>query len=343
MNRMIWWLVSSLLLSMFASCEHRPMVEREDVHYIRVYLDEQIRNITMGFYRDSIKIPEYKRPVVLRAVLADPLSGTVVSERFLQGQGEDERGYYVDGYLNGLPGDYHLLIYNYATETALIRNEDNFYQMEGYTYQIPDYLNPASMRSDKEGKGESRAVHYEPDILFLAVEEKVKLKETMHLDTLYAASGDYFVASPCTRSYYMQLPLKGMEYVASVVATLTGLGESVVLNNGKIGGNEAVGLYIPLHKDFVDGGKKPVAYGTFNTFGKLPLSTSLLQVDIVTTYGSSISVSMDITPMFDTDLVRINQWILIDQEIVIDPPPEGDGGFNIGVEEWEQEDSEILI
>ena len=165
----------------------------------------------------------------------------------------------------------------------------------------------------------------------------------MHLDTLLTASGDYFVARPCTRSYYMQLSLKGIEYAASVVATLTGMGKSVVLNNGKIGGNEEVGLYISMHKGYVDEGKKAVAYATFNTFGKLLPASSLLQVDITTTYGSSVSVSMDITPLFETEIVRINQWILIDQEIVIDPPPKGGGGFDIGIEEWEQEDSEILI
>lgn len=340
------WILGCLMI-LFTACEHRELVEpTENVHYIRVYIDEQIKNVTCGFYRDGIERPEYKRPMVLRAVLADPLSGKVVAERFLQGRGEDERGYYVEGHLNAAPGDYHLMVYNFATETILIRNDDDYYKMEGYTYQIPDHIKSGSMRSGVDSKGESRVIHYEPDLLFLVAEENIKIEETLQVDTLRTATGDHFMARTSTKSYYLQIHVKGIEYVSSVVSTLTGMGESVVLSSGMLGGNEEVGLYIPMRKATFNTTDETVVYATFNTFGKLPNVSSLLQVDFdfVTVDGRSVTESIDITSLFETDQVRLNQWILIDKEIVIDPPPayEG-GGFQPSVGEWGQNDSEIII
>lgn len=335
------------LITLLGSCDHRELVEPTgNVHYIRVYIDEQIKNVTCGFYRDSIERPEYKRPTVLRAVLANPLSGKVVSERFLQTKGEDERGYYLEGYLNAPPGDYHLMVYNFATETILIRNEDNYYQMEGYTYQIPDYLRSGSIRSGVDAKGNSRAIHYEPDLFFLFTEENIKIEESMQVDTLRTAVGDHFMAHTCTKSYYLQIRVKGIEHVSSVVATLTGMGQNVVLNTAVIGGNKDVGLYIPMHKATFDASAEKVLYATFNTFGKLPNVSSLLQVDFdfMTVDGRSVTESIDITSMFETDQVLLNQWILIDKEIVIDPPPVSEGGgFQPNVGEWEEENLEIII
>lgn len=342
-----WCWVLGCFIMLFSACEHRELVEpTENVHYIRVYIDEQIKNVTCGFYRDSIVKPEYKRPMVLRAVLADPLSGKVVSERFLQTKGEDERGYYLEGYLTATPGDYHLMVYNYATETIFIRNEDNYHQMEGYTYQIAEHLKSGSMRSEVDGKGKSRAIHYEPDLLFLATEENIKIKESLQIDTLRTATGDHFMARTCTKSYYLQIRVKGIEYVSSIVSTLTGMGESVVLSTGMMGGDEEVGLYIPMHKGTFNASNETVVYATFNTFGKLPNVSSFLQVDFdfVTVDGRSVAESIDITSLFETKQVRLNQWILIDKEIVIDPPPASEGGgFQLGVGEWEQEDAEIII
>ena len=86
MTRMVSLCIFMLMLT---ACEHRPLEDPNTGHYLRIYLDEEIKNVTCGFYDESLKHPEYKRPYVIRVVLADPASGRVVSERYFQHQGEE--------------------------------------------------------------------------------------------------------------------------------------------------------------------------------------------------------------------------------------------------------------
>ena len=51
------------------SCEHRPLHDPYNGHYVRVYIDEHIKNVTYGFYDESREKPVYKRPNVLRIML----------------------------------------------------------------------------------------------------------------------------------------------------------------------------------------------------------------------------------------------------------------------------------
>ena len=107
MKKVLFFLLCTFLL---VGCEHRELSDPNTGHYLRIYWDEEIKNVTCGFYDESLNHPEYKRPYVMRVVLADPASGRVVSERYFQNNGEDERGYYIDGYIGAEPGTYNLLV-----------------------------------------------------------------------------------------------------------------------------------------------------------------------------------------------------------------------------------------
>ena len=127
-------LVSVLVmcLGLFA-CEHRPLEDPNNGHYVRVYIDEQIKNVTYGFYDESREKPTYERPRVLRVVLTDPETDKIVVEKYLQSYGEDERGYYVDGYIAASEGEYNLMVYNFGTEKTKIRYESSFFNMQAFT------------------------------------------------------------------------------------------------------------------------------------------------------------------------------------------------------------------
>lgn len=72
-------LLATVLLA--ASCERRPLMELSNTHYVRVYVDETIKNVTTGFYNEDYVKPLYKSPDIMRIMLADPQTGQIRAER----------------------------------------------------------------------------------------------------------------------------------------------------------------------------------------------------------------------------------------------------------------------
>ena len=62
----------ALLLTLgFTACEHRELVDDTDMHYVRIYVDENIRNVTYGFYDETKEKPTYRTPEGVRVVLCN--------------------------------------------------------------------------------------------------------------------------------------------------------------------------------------------------------------------------------------------------------------------------------
>ena len=339
-----------MVIPYLTACEHRELSDPNIEHYLRVYLDEEIKNVTCGFYDANLKHPEYKRPYVMRVVLADPSSGKVVSERYFQDHGEDERGYYIDGYINAEAGIYNLLVYNFGSPMTQIGNEENYYSMEAYTNPIGEYylqyLPSSRLEIDEKN------IVYEPEHLFHQIGEPLVITKTNRVDTLKNTSGDWFEAHSVVKSYYLQVRIKGIEWVTSAASLLSGMAKSTILHShdGMVTTNP-VNLFFTMDytgKQAVrDGtGNTAILYTTFNTFGKVPnVTTSLtLNIEFSRSDGTTQVEEIDITSMFDTPMVRENQWILIDHEIVITPPEDGvAGGVDLGVDKWEDIQTEIYI
>lgn len=337
-------------LMMLVACEHRELSDPNTGHYLRVYLNEEIKNVTCGFYDENLKRPEYTRPSVLRAVLADPESGRIVSERYLQNQGQDERGYYIDGYIGAEAGTYNLLVYNFGSATTLIRNEQDYYKMQAYTDAVSErflqYL-PTSRHDIDES-----SIVYEPEHLFHDVGEPITIPKTNKVDTLRNEAGDFFTAHSVVLSYYLQIRIKGIEWVTSAVSLLSGMAEGAVLHeHHRINEMRPVNLFFDMNYTKLqrtgEGGSVATLYATFNTFGKLPDEETIytLNFEFIKTDGSSQVEKLDITPMFDTPMVKNQQWILLEHEIVITPPPgaETTGGMTPGVDEWGEVETEIEL
>ncbi len=91
--------ISALVLAAFASaCHRRPLVDPQQTHYVRIYIDEELKNITTGFYNPDHAHPQYHTPEILRVMLYDG-SGRMASESYLRHLGRDEQGVYCDGYI----------------------------------------------------------------------------------------------------------------------------------------------------------------------------------------------------------------------------------------------------
>ena len=332
-----------VLTGLLMSCEHRILEDPSNGHYVRVYIDEQIKNVTYGFYSDSRKRPEYERPRVLRVVLADPVTNKVITERYLQSYGEDERGYYIDGYIAATEGNYNLMVYNFGTPKTKLRQENDYIQVQAYTSPISDNL--FQYFPTLETEIDKKTVRYCPDHLFLATCEPVKIKKNLNIDTLYTTSGDYFMAQSVVKSYYIQVRIKGFEYVTTAVSLLSGMAGTTLLHKREMDENDAVSVFFTM--DYTDVGrtnattkggytKTAILYSTFNTFGKLPHEQSVytMNFEFTRTDGTSQVETIDITSMFDDPLVKNEQWILIEKEIEITPTVGGGGGLVPGVDDW---------
>lgn len=333
------------------SCEHRPLEDPANAHYLRVYLDENLRNVTFGFYNEQYERPIYSSPRVVRAVLADPQTGKVVAERYLQRQGTDENGYYIDGYINAAPGRYNLLVYTYGAPYTMVRNENDYYTMQAYTNRASDYYHkymPELMQRIDAG-----SIRQQPDHVFHEMMENVVIGRSLGVDTLRNAQGEHFTAHSMVRSYYIQLKVKGIEWARSAVAVLSGMAGSSFMHRYD-GMSESDPAYVLFSLKQASRGRSSdgesitaVLYTTFNTFGKLPEERNLLTVTFEFTRvdGTTQVEQVDITDMFATPMVRENQWILLEHEVEIDQPDHSaiGGGMNPGVDDWDDIESDIYL
>lgn len=343
-------------------CKHRELIDIGNTHYVRVYINESIPNVTQGFYDAALDHPKQKLPTVMRVMLCNPQDGRVVSERYLQHSARDSRGYYLDGYVIAPPGNYQLMLYNFGTETTQLHAENNYYKLEGYTYEISDMV--ASKLPQSKAEFEGQPIVYDPDHLYVQHRENITIKPRGDVDTLYTANGDFFEAETLVKSFYVQVRIKGIQWVKSSVSLLSGMSRKVRLHDGRLNEKEPSILFFEMkaghrsdvlysegevHRNPSVNMNEPqtaVLYSTFNTFGKLPHTTSTFRVtfEFVRVDGKSQVETMDITPLFDTPEAKENQWLLIDKEIEIEKPePSEGGGFEPGVEDWEDENTDIII
>lgn len=394
MRKLILILLSFVAL-VNVSCERRELVEISNTHYVRVYIKEDIKNVTMGFHENAEVRPKYKSPDILRLLLFNPQTGMLKAERFLRTKKQDERGTYYEGYIVTEPGYYNLVAYNWGTEVCIVRNYADFNGAQVYTNEIATHLKTrlssmaktvvrsamrkemqkvmqkmqaAMMVTKADERSEDRIV-YDPDHLFLANCGNVYVPYTDMLDTLKTPEGDHFVAESIVKSYYLEIPVKGIEYATSSVGLVSGMAGSAWLGTASMNEADPVAIYLELQP----GGDNPsglvkakagsdgegqaspttaVMYTTFNTFGRLPDAETGLSItfDFLTTHGGSHTQTVDITDEFTSQMAQENQWIVVGDDKTIelpDPPeypsPETGGGFKPDIGGWEDVETDIIM
>ena len=347
------------ILATTVSCEKRPLLEISNTHYVRVYVDETILNVTTGFYNDSYTKPVYKSPTVLRVTLTDPETGNVKAERYLRNQGNDANGHYYDGYIIADPGHYKLMAYNFDTESTIIGSGHNRYEIKAYTNEIASHLYtkiPSRMKSMTKDDGKAgpiESIVYDPDHLFVADCGDLYVPYMEQIDTLKTPEGTpHFNATSIVKSYFMQIKVKGAQYVSSAVSLLEGMASSAKLNDRSLDQENPVVIYFEMMSDkdrARTADDEAIIYATFGMFGRVDGEANLLEVtfDFVTTYGVPYSATFDITEDFSKPEAVNNQWLLLDHEITIPAPPpssgSGGGGFRPSVGDWGDVNTDIVI
>lgn len=116
-------LLALMLMMVSSACEHRPLIDPANRHFLRVYFDEHIRNVTYGFYDRAQQDSGCTVPKVMRIALYNPSSGKQVYEGYLQKSGHDAKGNYVEGYIPVSEGVYHMLMNRFDGTSTHLRNE----------------------------------------------------------------------------------------------------------------------------------------------------------------------------------------------------------------------------
>ena len=333
-------------------CEHRPleMREYEENIFVRVYYDENIRNVSFGFYDESKKKPEYSSPKMMRVAFFDNVSDKFVSERYLYDCGRDERGYYIQGKMNLPNGKYNMLAYNFDTNEIETRNNDSYYAMSAYTNALSE--SEANRFFSSRGD-DATNICRQPDHLFVAKVERVEIDKPIYYeapDTIKNNTGTYPVAETIVKTYYLQFNIKGVEHVRSAVALISGMAGSKNMHSNEMVKDDVASIYFNLNngKDKARTSDDiAVAYASFNTFGKLPNTEGYLDItfEFKTIYNTVQTETFRITDIFETEMAKENQWIIIDKVVEIIPPEDAEtsGGLSPGVNDWEQIEGSITI
>ena len=331
--------ICAILLA--ASCEKRPLLDLSNTHYVRVYVDENLLNVTKGFYDESYEKPAYKSPGILRVTLTDPESGIVKAERYLRDQGYDEKGRYYEGYIIADPGEYQLMAYNFDTESTIIGSSNNRYEINAYTNPIASHLYtkiPSRVKSQTdESKGEKLSkIVYDPDHLFVG-----RLNDVF----IPARSVDAppvilnVTCETVVESWILEArTVTGKENIGTIAAVITSLSES-----NKIGPNIRSDEFVSVYFDNQVIDENGLLTARFDTFGWHPGITepqvlSLVFTDIA---GNGHVYNFDVSNQFPDNKEQI---IRVQAEIDIPKPmTDGDGGFVPKVDEWEEINTDIII
>ena len=263
------------------------------------------------------------------------------------------------GYISPEPGTYDILVYNFETESTILRGEDDFLKAEAYTNEISPYLKgqlkglleqrrklrqerlAASSVSETAATDDEERVVYEPDHLFVG---RVKGQD---IPQLLLEEGDREIvievdATSIVETWKIEIKgVQGAEYISSISAVISGQAASTYLYSGE-DSDESVSVYFTMQTNRARTSDEGMIMGSFNTFGKKPGVESELSLDmsITDSGGNTYDLHYDLTSDFQDNPERV---IVIEDDISIDPPSSGGGGFDPSVEDWDNVTSEIEL
>ena len=325
--------IMAVLLCVSTSCERRPLTVADYTVTVNITIDKDIVNYEMT-----------REPSLMRCIFYDSESGAFITQAFLPPTGGD---------VSLIPArSYDVLVYNFDTESTWIEDENWFGNIYASTSLIPDSFR-TKLRS-RSTKTDEESIVYDPDHLFVANSDELIIPYSETVDTLRATDGKpYFYAESIVKSYYLQVRVRGAQYISSAVSLLEGMSGSINLQNRELNLDRPVTVYFEMISDKATertSDEEAIIYTTFGIFGRIEEMVSMLEVtfDFMTTYGVPFSATLDISADFETPEAINNQWLLLDDIITIpEPPPStgggGSGGFTPSVDQWSDVESDIVI
>ena len=246
---------------------------------------------------------------------------------------KSEEGRKVDSYLSVEggevkvpPGRYDMVIYNYNTESVMIRNDEAYETIEAYT----DYC---------KGLETSEKMVWSPDPLYVVSIKDMRIEKSE--DVLLME----FQPKLIVKNYSFEIKVKGLKNVSSIVCNVDGMDGAYCISNGSCTASIAP-IYVESHKG------EDVIRGSFSAFsssesantrftGGVVMKLLLVKVDnTVQETKVDITVAVAPSPPGEEEDPVTDIEIPIEEEIEVDDvevPPGGGGGIGGDVGDWDDE------
>lgn len=334
-----------MTLILLTSCELRPLSDLNKNLLLRLKINLQIQNVD-----------EPPTVEVMRVIFYDPNTNRRFTEDYIPSEG---------GYISVPPGDYKLIVYNFDTESTLIRNDMQLYQMEAYTNEISQQIKNKALsvigrsKAEIETKSARHRAHTraEGDTVVIddddiegdtISQEDKEWAESMdglentkivyEPDHLFVARENITIyndveeqvveveAETVVETYYLSVRVKNIKHMASANALLTGqIGSNFIAYPKEEGKSDD---NVSLYFPLYagsDAADNDMVHSTFNTFGKLPGKETKLWLTIFLTTQSGQTVEWH-KDITDEFFDNPEHKIIIEDEIVVPDPPAGSGG-----------------
>ena len=342
------------LLATTAACHRRPLHDMEERITIKVTVDvDTVCNIGRYIYNDKIEKPSTNTDM-LRLFICDPNTGRKIGEKFLENKSYDQAGHQVfTDFLNIRYGTFEFLVYNVDTANTLIKDDNEEKTVEAYTQALSN-AERATIAGGTSGTilGDS-PISWQPDHLMVGREQKVYIAPHTEMENVE------MVAHTCINTYYIQIRVKGLRFVNSCNAVVTGLYSANFFGRDAVSpwtvgervGDPSTAVYFEMVKstdDNIEDENQDVLCALFNTFGKIEESNSdlLVTFNLMDTGGNRLQKTVNLNEVFRTEDALQRHWLLINEVWEIEDPvphPVNGGGFVPYVDDWEEEYGEIEL
>lgn len=310
--------VAALLSAVFLSgaCKRRPLTVGDNNVQVNISIDY-----------DIVNWPDPEEPGMMRVMFFDAGDGDFASHAFLPASG---------GRVNVLPGrTYHVLAYNFDTESTIVGNEYLWYGIHATTNEVPESYK--SRLKSRATKFEDELIVYEPDHIFVGIVPDVYVP-ARSVDAPPVVIDIQARSIVETWLVYIDR-IQGMEYVASVAGVISGMSLSNTISYDKQSEAQASVFFESMH--YEAGGEVDIR---FNTFGDNPAFRQTLSLVVTDIGGTAHIFNFDVSDQFVDNPEQII-YINTDKIIIEEPESVDDsgGGLAPDVDEWQDVEIDIEI
>ena len=172
-----------MVLGTFPACQRRLLEDPDFFTKVKVKVNvKAISNVTCDVYNDKLPVQKIE-PTAMHVLFYDINDNSVAAESYITNvSSEDDGSRSLSGDIAILPGDYKMLVYDFGTESTIVRNYSNFYSAEAYTDPVE-----SSIRSHFQAKaGESGMIVNQPDHLVVSSSEDENIPWHNDVYTIFA-------------------------------------------------------------------------------------------------------------------------------------------------------------